>query len=126
MLEALRSVGEFEHRAVAVTMLDDTVEERFDAEGRPRPGVAGFEYVAVQLTKHVDAFDWERSEYTRAEFAPEYVWSTKRLVLKDVALPPLFRLVAYEGPLFVSAEGRTALEKAGIKGVKYIASEDAF
>ncbi|MBX3161337.1 MAG: hypothetical protein KF773_35570 [Deltaproteobacteria bacterium] len=126
MLESLRSVGEFEHRAVPVIMLDDTVDEKFDADGQPRPGVANFNYVAVQLTKHLDAFDWARSEYTRAEFAPDYVWSTKRLVLEDVPLPPLFRLVAYERPLFVSAEGRAALEKAGIKGVQYFDSQDAF
>ncbi|MBX3161335.1 MAG: hypothetical protein KF773_35560 [Deltaproteobacteria bacterium] len=126
MLEALRSAGEFEHRAVPVTMLDDTVEEKFDTDGKPRPGVANFNYVVVQLTKHLDAFDWERSEYTPVESAPDKVWSTTHLMLKDVPLPPLFRLAAFRRPLFVSAEGRAALEKANVNGVKFIDSEDTY
>jgi hypothetical protein len=42
-----------------------------------------------------------------------------KLVLKPVELPWLFRLATPPYPLFVSGEGRAALEKADIKGVKF-------
>ncbi|MBX3161336.1 MAG: hypothetical protein KF773_35565 [Deltaproteobacteria bacterium] len=123
MLDTLQSAGEFEHRAIPVVMLDDTLAEKLDAGGKVRPGAANLDFVAVHLTSHIAAFDWERSEYTRSEIAPDKVWSVKRLVFKDIPLPPLFRLTELLGPLFVSAEGRAALEKAGIRGIKLIESE---
>ncbi len=39
MLETLRSVGSFAHRAIPLVMLDDTVREKLDADGKPRPNV---------------------------------------------------------------------------------------
>jgi hypothetical protein len=124
MLETLRNVGEFGHRAIPVIILDDTVKDRFDAAGKPRVGVANHEFSAVQLTHYTDAFDWERSEYVRDDlFGDDQVLTAKKLVLKDVPLPPLFRLSALPRPLMVNAAARAALEQAGIKGVRFLASE---
>jgi hypothetical protein len=124
MLDTLFSVGEFGYRAIPLIMLDDTVTDKFDVAGKPRPGVANYEFSAVQLTHHIDAFDWERSEYVQNElFNGDEVFMAKKLVLKDVQLPPLFRLSALPGPLMVNAAARAALENAGIKGVRFIASE---
>jgi hypothetical protein len=125
MLDTLRSVGDFAHRAIPVVMLDDTVttKDRLDPDGKPRPGVANLEFSVVQLTKYTDAFDRERSEYVPDELFPDAVLAVKKLVLKDVPLPPLFRLQGFEGPLMVSAAAREALDKAGIRGVRFIALE---
>jgi hypothetical protein len=104
-----------------IIMLDDTVlqKDRFDGSGNPRDKVALEGFSAVHLLEHIDAFDWERSEYTRDEDIPSEVSRLARLVLKDVALPSLFRLSAAPMHLFVSAAARQALDRAGIKGVKY-------
>ena len=120
MLGVLRAVGDFPHRAIPLIMLDDTVEGKFDAAGPPRLGVANHDFVAVQLTSYTDAFDWDRSEYTRSALADDRILKAKRLVLTDAPLPPLFRLSARPGPLLVSAAARAALEKAGIGGVRFV------
>jgi len=121
MLDTLLSVGPIPHRAIPVIMLDRTVREPFDASGNPRPGVTDERFVAVQLTEHLDAFDWERSEYERSKFAPQLVGRLQKLILKEPAdgFPALFRLSAMPGRLFVSAAAREALEKAGIRGVQF-------
>lgn len=119
MLDVLRAVGDFPHRAIPLVMLDDTVDP-------PRPGSANRDFVAVQLTGYTDAFDWDRSEYTRSALADDRVLKVKKLVLKDAPLPPLFRLSARPGPLLVSAAARAALEAAGIGGVRFVRLRYAF
>lgn len=122
MLAVLNSIGSFEHRAFPVVMLDDTVppEKRFDQSGKPRAGVAVSGFFAVQITKYTEAFDWERSEYDRDEVFPGEVYLIHRLVLRDIVLPPLFRMTARSRPLMISSAGRTALDKAGIRGIEFL------
>jgi hypothetical protein len=55
MLDTLRSIGDFGHRAIPVIILDDTVKDKLDAAGKPRAGVANYEFSAVQLTHYIDA-----------------------------------------------------------------------
>jgi hypothetical protein len=121
MIAALEGVGDFAHRLIPVIMLDDTVptKARLDAGGNPRPGVAVEGFAAVQITHYTDAFDWERSEYVKHETLKDRVFKVDKLVLKDVPVPPLFRLSALPGLRLVSAAGRAALEKAGIRGVAF-------
>jgi hypothetical protein len=122
MLDVLLSVAPFEHRAIRCVMIDDTVpsNDRRDASGNLRREIVDERFIAVQLTKHVDAFDWERSVYERDERSPSSVADVSSLVLRDdVELPPLFRLSAYPQRLFVSAEARTALEAAGLSGLTF-------
>jgi hypothetical protein len=123
MLETLRSVGPFPHRAIPLVMLDDTVKDQLDANGKPRPEAANFDFLAVQITKYTDAFDREQSEYEPSAFLTDRAAFATKLVLKDVPLPPLFRLDGMPGPLMVSAAARAALDRAGIKGVRYIPLE---
>jgi hypothetical protein len=123
MLDALLSVGHFTHRAIPVIMLDDTVKtgDRLDAAGNPRVGVAGVkDFLAVQVTQHTDAFDWERSEYVPHPTLKNRVFKAKKLVLRGMPLPPLFRLSAMPGPLLVSAAGRAALVGAQMRELRFI------
>jgi len=110
------------HRLIGVSFIDDTViedEDRFDKTGKPRPGVTIDGFAAVQFLEHVDAMDMERSTYTPDPDFPGEASSVKKLVLEDVPLPRVFRLSAYAMHVFVSADGRRALEEAGIKGVQF-------
>lgn len=109
------------HRVIPVRMLDDTVPtaERF-AGAAPRPGVAIEGFAAVQLLEYTDAMDMQRSEYTPDEDLAGQARSVQKLVLKNVPLPKLFRLATYPSPLFVSRAAREELERAGIKGTKYL------
>jgi len=122
MRETLLGVGRFTHRAIAVIMLDDTVttNDRFDAAGNPRPGVAVDGFGAIQISEYTDAFDWERSEFVPHPTLKSRIFKVRKLVLKEMPLPPLFRLSAMPGPLLVSAAGRVALEKARIKELRFI------
>jgi hypothetical protein len=124
MADALLAVGRFPHRLVPVVMLDDTVpsDKRFDASGEPLPGVANFDYVVLQVLEHLDAFDWERSEYRPHRRLPGRVAEVNKLVLKEPpgGFPPVFRLAVKSSYLFVSATAKQALDKAGITGLDYL------
>lgn len=102
-------------------MLDDTVPtgRRLDDCGNPRPGVADNRFVVVQLLEHADLLDWEKSKCLMDESEPGVVLRISRVVLKEPpeGLPPLFRLSANTGALFVSAAAREALQAAHIRGV---------
>lgn len=119
MREALLGRGDVPHRLIPVTMLDDTIptKARLAPTGEPRPGVALDGLAAVQLLEHLDAFDWDRSEYTRDDRLPGRVRRLRRLVLQHVPLPPLFRLSAAPVHLLVSAAARDMLERAGMRGL---------
>jgi hypothetical protein len=119
MRDALAGAGAFEHRAVPVVMLDQAAAQKFDATGNPRPGVALHGFSAIHLLRYSDAFDWERSEYEPHRRIAGRISLARRLVLKDVPLPPLFRLAALPNLLLVSTAGRDALVGAGIRGLRF-------
>jgi hypothetical protein len=104
-------------------MLDDTVpsNRRLDDSGVPRPGVADDRFVAVQLLKHADLLDWEKSEYLPDNRRPGFAEMITRVALREspAGVPPLFRLLAKPTVLFVSADSRQALEAADIRGLLY-------
>lgn len=108
------------HRVIPVSFIDDTVpsDERFDGNV-PRPGVTVDGFAAIQFLERTDAMDMERSEFTPDADFPGRASSVKRLVLKDMPLPSIFRLSAYPGRVLISCAARERLEKAGIKGVQY-------
>src|SRR6185503_6541590 len=132
MSSGMRSIlvkeGEFEHLEIPVVMLDDTVPESalFPTDGEYNPKYALERFTAVQLLKHLDAFDWDLSEYRRSEHTPTLVTRISKLVLKTVTggFPPLFRLSACPMLLFVSGEARRALEREHISGVSFRAISD--
>lgn len=109
-----------EHRVIPVTMLDDTVptSQRFES-GEPRPGVAVDGFAAVQILERTDAMDMEASDFVPDTLLPGRALKVRRLVLRDIDLPPIFRLSAYPGPLLVSRSARERLEDAGISGCAF-------
>jgi hypothetical protein len=116
MLEVLLSVREFPHQVIPIVMLSDHA----DSDEK------NYEFVAVQLLEHQDVFDWEQSVYKPHPEKPNRFksGSLEKLVLEEPpgGLPPLFRIATtpLRNLLYVSAEGRTALETAGIRGVNFI------
>jgi hypothetical protein len=135
MRDVLRQVGDFPHRLIPVRLLDRTVEgpaRRFP-DGSLRPEVVDDRFAAVQLTKHIDVVDWERSTFRRRRTNLKSVFFDKLALLEPPdGFPPLFRVPAQKSLLLVSAQARQALEAAGIVGVEFLplpegpCSADAF
>lgn len=123
MLDVLRSVGDFPHHVIPVTLVQDTieVEVRYDERGRPKPEYSKTDYVAVHLTSYADVFDEERSSFEPHPMFPEFAFGVDKYVFRTPpeGLPPLFRIKKCFVPLFVSAKARAALEAAGIRGPIY-------
>lgn len=112
MLQTLLSVREFPHQVIPVVMVAN--------------GVANHDYVAVQLLEHLDVFDWENSVYEPHPLSTSFVTNVRKLVLKEPAegFPSLFRISTLSTLLYTSAAARTALEAAGIQGVKFMKLEN--
>jgi hypothetical protein len=124
MLNTLLSVKEFPHQTWDVPFVGfpDNAPELMLREGL-RGGVRhDNEFVAVQLLAHEDIFDWENSTYKTYTAMPDRIMSIRKLVLKvpEEGLPPIFRLKVSPVQLYVSPEGRAALEAANIKGIRFV------
>jgi len=123
MVEVLLGVGEFQYRSVPVKIVDESIPEkdRYDDNGQLLSEIMIPRFKGIQLLEHTDAFDRDRSEFSTYSFAPDQVRNIKKLVLKipEDGFPSLFRLSAAPGDMFVSAEARVALEKAGMKGIAF-------
>jgi hypothetical protein len=108
------------HRLIPTAMIDfDVPFKKRLVNGRPAPGVTVGDFSAVQLLEHTAAMDLERSVFEPDVDRPGRARRIKQLTLADGALPWLFRLSIYPLPLFVSAEGRAALDAARVQGVRY-------
>jgi hypothetical protein len=116
-LNALLSVRDFPHQVIPIVMIDRAVgdSKEFDEN---------HDFVAVQLLEHQDVFDWEKSVYQRHPRIDNWVkfGTLEKVVLKmpETGFPPLFRVATLPTELYVSAEGRAALETAGIKGIRFV------
>jgi hypothetical protein len=124
MLNTLLNVKKFPHRTWDVPFVGfpDNAPELMLREGL-RGGVRhDNEFVAVQLLEHLDIFDWENSVYEEGFVSVDKVSSIRKLALHipDEGLPPIFRLKVSPVLLYVSPEGRAALEAAKIKGVYFV------
>ncbi len=123
MLSTLLAVRAFPHRTWDVPFVGfpDNAPELMLREGL-RGGVRHNEFVAIQLLEQLDLFDWENSVYEMDSMFPDEISRIRKLVLKvpDEGLPPIFRLKVGSVILYVSPEGRAALEAANIKGVRFV------
>lgn len=123
MLEVLLSIGDFQHRAIPVRLVDETVPlpKRRSANGQFRAEIVDDSFVAVQLKEHLDVFDWEHSEYEPDTLFPDEVGIIKKLVLKksNKDFPPLFRLAVKSDYLFVSAAAKQRLEQEKMHGMVF-------
>ena len=121
MLSVLESVKDFPHQTIPVT-IEDTVLVT-DEDGKSRPsGKVNTDYVAVQLLEQLDIFDREKSVYKPSVLNPDRVGRIRKLVLKvpEEGLPPIFRIKDNRTYLYVSPEAKTALEEAGITGIRFV------
>jgi hypothetical protein len=126
MLDIFLSVGTFSHRTYPIVMIDASAVIDPQTKAFVFPRVENQNYVAVHLTEHLDAFDFENSVFTRGTFNPEIVDHIEWLVLEEpeTGFPPLFTIEPASTKLFVSAEARAALEAANIQGIGFRHVED--
>lgn len=127
MLNTLLDVSHFPHRTYPVVMC--TGEEVFDEELDKRVvrWTENHNYVAVQLTEHLDVFDHENSVFKYPyKDRKDIVNFIEKLVLKEPegGFPPLFKVAPIKLDLFVSSAARAALETANIRGVDFWDLED--
>jgi hypothetical protein len=127
MLNTLLAVREFPHRTWDVPFVGfpDNAPEGLLEKGLSGGVRHDNEFVAVQLLEQLDIFDWEKSEYKMWKLhdeAPETIESIRKLALHvpEEGLPPIFRLKVSPVQLYVSPEGRAALEAANIKGIRFV------
>ena len=112
MLNTLLKIGEFPHQSIPLIMVDKEHQNN--------------DFIALQLLEHLDAFDWDRSSYNRCFDDEDTLMELDKLVLKQTqnGFPPIFRVKTIPNRLFVSAEARTALENADIRGLEFISLGD--
>lgn len=119
MLSVLESVKDFPHQVIPVVIED--MEMAFFGS-LDRSGKVNTDYVAVQLLEQLDIFDREKSVYSPSSISLSGVGRIRKLVLKvpEEGLPPIFRIIENSTHLYVSPEAKTALEAAGITGVRFV------
>lgn len=124
MYQTLLSVGDFPHRIIPVAVVDwsKTSENWYNDDGKLRRDITQDNFLAIQMTEHLDIFDYEKSNYTMREDKPDWFDDIKEFVFKTPSngLPPIFKIPQVRTYTFVSAEAREAMKKAGITGPRYI------
>jgi hypothetical protein len=80
------------------------------------------EFVTVQLLEQLNIFDRDNSVYKESKILDGAVNSIRKLALHvpENGLPPIFRLTVSPVQLYVSPEGRDALEAANIRGIRFV------
>jgi hypothetical protein len=127
MLDTLLAVQDFPNQVIPLTMIDVTGIWNESAKDFLRSGKEIYNFVAVHLIEHLDIFNWDESIYVPSTILENSVDSVEKMVLKQPlnGYPPLFRIKTCPTHLYVSAEARTALESANIKGVKFSELENS-
>jgi hypothetical protein len=137
LIDVLLSVKKFNYRKYKIAILEEGAtrfQNNPDGYKMPDPysnpeefkkkSLRDDMYIFQPLEILSDVFDWEKSIYQQSEVSkransPGHV---REFVLKEPAggFPPVFRLKESPTTLFISAEAREALKKAGIKGISYL------
>jgi hypothetical protein len=114
MLEVLLSVRNFPCQAIPITIKDDQMLPDEQTGNWIRSGIENHNYVLIQLLEHLDVLDKENSTYSDTGII-------RGITLREpeAGYPPIFRVSGDRVPLYVSAEAKTALEAADIKGVQF-------
>jgi hypothetical protein len=137
LIDTLLSVKKFKYRKYKIAILEEGATRfRKNPEGykSPEPYTNPEEfkkkslrddmYIFQPLEILADVFDWENSIYQQYDYDKELnvPSSIREFVLKEPTdgFPPVFRLKEDPVTLFISAEAREALKKAGIKGTSYL------
>ena len=119
MLSVLRNVRDFPHQIIPIVVEDMEMASFGDLN---RSGRVNTDYVALQLLEQLDIFDRENSVYSPSSISPSGIGRIEKLVLKvpESGLPPIFRITEKSTRLYVSPEAKTALEEAGITGIRFV------
>jgi hypothetical protein len=126
MLETLCSVGSFPHRVIPARIfsydLEYDIDEYLDCQNLDA-NLCNEDFIIVQLLEHLDAIDRERSTFKTSPAFPNDPPEVDQLVLREIpgGFPPLFRVNGYETYAFASPEAKQALDRTGIRSVKYFA-----
>jgi hypothetical protein len=124
MLDVLCSVGNFSYQAIPAVMIDTEVKYNEEIKKHAKSGARNSNFSLVRIPEYINVFDWENSIYELNPKLPGRIKTLtgKRIVLKEPkeGFPPLFRVSAMPYALLISAETRTALETAGIRGVEFL------
>jgi hypothetical protein len=119
MIETLRSVGKFKHTTYPITMMDSNINP---------PDINNIEnhdYEIIHIHEQLDVINHEKSDY-RISSLTNSISFFRKLVLNTPpdGFPPVFRIVGYTSIIFISHDAKIALEKAGIKGLEIIPSDN--
>jgi hypothetical protein len=122
MLTTLLSARDFSHQVIPVFIKH--VDTFSHTEEGNTPSIHNYDFVILQLLEHLDCLDRDNSEYTSTPYKSNP--SINRLTIHKMVLkepkngfPPIFRVKESEISLYVSAEAKEALEKAGIQGLDF-------
>ncbi len=137
LIDTLLSVKNFNYRKYKIAILEEGAvkfQKNSDGYKSPEPYANPEEfkkkslrddmYIFQSLEILSDVFDWENSIYRQSELSKEVgsPGHVQEFILKEPkrGFPPIFRLKESPVTLFISAEAREALKKAGIKGASYL------
>jgi hypothetical protein len=128
MLDTLLSVGDFRHRAYPLLMVDCKQVYNEELDRDTNSGIVYDNFFAVQVLEDLDVLDLGKSIYERGKRNPDAIINVEKTVFREpsTGFPPLFRAIHLETYLYVSAEARSALEKAGIRGVDFVQVENNY
>lgn len=120
MLSVLFNFKNFEYTQIPVTMLDDSFIDGIYVDGKIKPEIRSNDNYSVLRLEELQSnyLDLELSSYKMSRRIEGKLGLIKHLVLKEpiTGFPAIFRIKEKASALFVSAEAKEALEKAGIKG----------
>jgi len=120
MIELIKSVKEFSHKTIPVTMIDFTfLENLFDEAGLiNNKAKTNKDYYAVQLKDYAEnVLDLQNSKYRMSRVYPGEISFISKIVLKepDNGFPSIFKIKGI-ADTFISHETKRILEMNNIKG----------
>ena len=120
MFNTLMFAREVDCGTIPVTMIDDNfLGDPFERDGMLKPKIKiNNDYVALQIKKFSDVFDYKNSIYEPDLMFPEEVGIVAKLVLKEKRLgfPTVFKIKEAPEHLFVNADTKRELERNEIQG----------
>jgi hypothetical protein len=126
MLEILTRAGDFPYQAVPARIFDYSLQYEIDnylENQNFSTNSCDSRYMAVKLLEHIDVVDRQRSELEFSVTDPSALPYISHLVMSEPqqGFPPIFRVEGSPTRLFVSIAAKEALDRAGIKGTRFLA-----
>lgn len=114
-----------ERMQAAIAELPDPVEYYPVRLVLPKDPKIEYRYFALNVLNNVDAFDFDKSNYTAVDYSPVVPHVTKLAIVESkIEGRNIFRLTTYPLLLIVSETARQALEAASLVGLQFTAIAD--